>query len=225
MFVFVQLLLVSPLPNNTDRPKLQKKGDQPMRNIETKPVLNARLSLFLFVVAARRNRESQKISGTTPAFPKEAHTAVPRASSVSRSSERRKRGYRMRVVNPYNRKDWIAARAGTASELFVRPYLVIVLRIEVPKNSGNRMEKVVWLRALTVAAFNNPRSIEAMPTPELTTNSSAARVAAAADGVERIPPATPISDMVSCLRPDQVCSVKSCSLIFDTINQARAFRC
>lgn len=83
MLLFPLPLFAAPLlPNNTDRPKLQKKGDQPTRNIETNPVLIAKLS---FVEAAFRKRESQKISGTTPAFPKEAHTAVPRASSVSRS--------------------------------------------------------------------------------------------------------------------------------------------
>lgn len=169
------LLVVPLLPNNTDRPKLQKKGDQPTRNIETNPVLSARLSLL---EAAFRKRESQKISGTTPAFPKEAHTAVPRASSVSRSWGERKHGYRKRVVKQYSRNDCVAARTGTARELFERPYFEIVLRIEVPKNSGSRMEKVVLLRALMVAASSNPRSIEAMPTAELTTSSSAARVAA-----------------------------------------------
>lgn len=58
----------------------------------------------------------------------------------------------------------------------------MVLRIEVPKNSGNSMEKVALLRALMVAASSNPRSIEAMPTTELTTSSSAARVAACTAG-------------------------------------------
>lgn len=116
--------------------------------------------------------------GTTPEFPKDAHTAIPRAASVSCSSLERKQGYKTRVANPYNRKDWVAAKTGTASELFVRPYLVMVLRIEVPKKSGNKIVKVVLLKALMVAALSNPRSMEAMPTPELTTSSSAARVAA-----------------------------------------------
>jgi hypothetical protein len=211
LLLFPLPLLAAPLlPNNTDRPKLQKKGDQPTRNIETNPVLSARLS---FVEAAFRKRESQKISGTTPAFPKEAHTAVPRASSVSRSWRERKHGYRKRVVKQYNRKDCVAARTGTASELFERPYLEMVLRIEVPKNSGNRIEKVVLLRALMVAAFSNPRSIDAMPTPELTTSSSAARVAACTAGfvateakavLALILAEAPISDMVSSSLPPNI---------------------
>mmetsp|Transcript_2906 Transcript_2906/g.6024 ORF Transcript_2906/g.6024 Transcript_2906/m.6024 type:complete len:307 (+) Transcript_2906:74-994(+) len=86
---------VSLSPNKTDLPKLQKKGDQPTRNMETNPVLRARLS---FWEAPFRKRESQKIRGTTPAFPKDAHTAVPRASSVALSSGDRKHGYKTSVV-------------------------------------------------------------------------------------------------------------------------------
>mmetsp|Transcript_10658 Transcript_10658/g.22554 ORF Transcript_10658/g.22554 Transcript_10658/m.22554 type:complete len:419 (-) Transcript_10658:93-1349(-) len=221
--LFLRFLLSTPPPpplllllsNKTDRPKLQKKGDQPTKNMETKPVLSARLSLESDVA---RNRESQKISGTTPAFPKEAHTAVPRASSESRSSSLRNSGYSSRIVTTYNTKDWIAARAGTASELLVRPYLVIVLTIEVPKKRGNKILNVVWLRALMMAVFNNPRSMEAIPTAELTTSSRDARVAAltagfvrtdaavetkafdvvlaAADDEERIPPTAPSTGIV-----------------------------
>lgn len=192
VFSFRSLLL----PNRMDRPKLQKKGDQPTRNMDTNPVLRARLS---FCAAPFRNRESQKISGTTPAFPNDEHTAVPRASSVFISSGDRKHGNSIFVVNEYSIKDWVTARIGTASELFERPYLVIVLRIDVPKKSGKRIVKVVLLNAFIICALIKPRSIEAIPTPELTTSSSAARVAAWTAGfvaIDATAVAAPISVMV-----------------------------
>jgi len=97
------------------------------------------------------------------------------------------------VVNAYSTKDWTAARTGTASELLERPYLVIVLRIEVPKKSGKRIVNVALLRALIIWALSNPRSMEATPTPELTTNSSAARVAAWTAGFVATEAARPVA--------------------------------
>jgi hypothetical protein len=64
-----------------------------------------------------------------------------------------------------------------------------------------------------VAAFSNPRSIDAMPTPELTTSSSAARVAACTAGfvateakavLALILAEAPISDMVSSSLPPNI---------------------
>jgi len=79
------------------------------------------------------------------------------------------------------------ASAGTTREDLVKPYEVIVLIMDVPKNIGNKMVNVAWLRALIVAAVKSPLWMEAIPTPELTTSSKAARVAAErADGWDRI---------------------------------------
>jgi len=91
------------------------------------------------------------------------------------------------------------ARHGTANELLDKPYFVMVLRMEVPKNMGNKILKVVVLRALMVAASSNCRSMANMPTPELTTSSRAARVAAPTAGLVVATESTEGIDMISLL--------------------------